>query len=296
MNTLLTLGCSWTLGIGANYTEGMSDKEYFSIRNQPPHRNNAFRLILADHYNLNNQNLGIGGSSNQRQFRLAKEYFFNGCTTCKENWKKIYNKIKDSSWPDCPNFRDFRSLPDHVQKECINVHKIVEKNVNPDIVIWSLTSIYRNETWNNSIERFHNFMYGSINEDHFSKYFLKNIHDDINEIEELANNMLLWNSYFKSKGIKNIWVDTFNIHDYPYKIDNLIRPDDLLTGMLRQHTDISDFKDDSYHMSNWHIDSDKIKTALEYGLVNPYSLHPTKKGHESMAKFLIPFIDDIINK
>jgi hypothetical protein len=34
-------------------------------------------------------------------------------------WLTFYYSIKDSSWPDCWSESDFKNLPDHVQKECI---------------------------------------------------------------------------------------------------------------------------------------------------------------------------------
>lgn len=34
-----------------------------------------------------------------------------------------YEKIRDSSWPDLSNVEDFVNLPEHIKKECIEVHK-----------------------------------------------------------------------------------------------------------------------------------------------------------------------------
>lgn len=36
-------------------------------------------------------------------------------------WQNFYARIRDSSWPDCPNEEDFVNLPDCIQQECIEV-------------------------------------------------------------------------------------------------------------------------------------------------------------------------------
>lgn len=36
-------------------------------------------------------------------------------------WHEFYNQIRDPAWPDCKNEHDFNLLPDHIQKECIEV-------------------------------------------------------------------------------------------------------------------------------------------------------------------------------
>lgn len=40
-------------------------------------------------------------------------------------WLNFYDQIKDPSWPECHSAKDFRLLPEHIQKECITVHGYV---------------------------------------------------------------------------------------------------------------------------------------------------------------------------
>ena len=40
------------------------------------------------------------------------------------NWVHTYNQVKDSSWPNCQTVDDFHLLPNYIQDECKNVHKI----------------------------------------------------------------------------------------------------------------------------------------------------------------------------
>ena len=41
----------------------------------------------------------------------------------KITWKESYNQVKDPSWPDV-DFDTFHTLPENIQQECINIHKI----------------------------------------------------------------------------------------------------------------------------------------------------------------------------
>jgi hypothetical protein len=38
--------------------------------------------------------------------------------------KLAYNQVRDSSWPDCNSYHEWLSLPDHIRKECLEIHKI----------------------------------------------------------------------------------------------------------------------------------------------------------------------------
>jgi len=90
-NLLITFGCSWTYGVGVRYLESMSKEEYIKIAWDEKICNSySFRGLLAKKYNCTNINFAHGGSSNQKQFRLAKEFFKN--KDSKENFKN-YNKI-----------------------------------------------------------------------------------------------------------------------------------------------------------------------------------------------------------
>jgi organic radical activating enzyme len=40
------------------------------------------------------------------------------------DWCKAYNNVKDPSWPECKSYEDFDLLPEHIKKECVEVHHI----------------------------------------------------------------------------------------------------------------------------------------------------------------------------
>lgn len=73
---LITCGCSWTYGVGVGYTNHMTLEEHMATAwDEKTCDNLSFRGILAKKYGLDTVNFSEGGSSNQRQFRLIKEYF-----------------------------------------------------------------------------------------------------------------------------------------------------------------------------------------------------------------------------
>jgi hypothetical protein len=41
-----------------------------------------------------------------------------------QDFAKIYSAIKDPSWPDCQNLKDFKQLPDWIQNECVHLHRL----------------------------------------------------------------------------------------------------------------------------------------------------------------------------
>lgn len=76
---LITFGCSWTAGVGVGYVDGMIDKEYRSIAwDDSINDEYSFRGILSKKYNMKNINFSRGGSSNQLQFRLLKNFLCSG--------------------------------------------------------------------------------------------------------------------------------------------------------------------------------------------------------------------------
>lgn len=276
MKTLMTLGCSWTFGIGANWAPGMSEEEYRAVSYTKDAEQYSFRTLLAEKYNLNNINYSQAASSNQRQFRLAEEHFFNYLIT-----EEKYNNVKDPLWPE---FTSVDNIPDHVRRELAEVHT----NKKPDIVLWALTSIARNEVWSIKHNEHKNFMYHGPGP--FAEFWLKKIYDHNDSLRRLTGQMLLWDNYFKANDIKVIWVDTFNVHNYPVHIDGLIRPGDLLSALI----DDNEGSDDLYHTSMWNNDSSRIDQACKLGLVNPLSFHPTADGHRKIADFLSPYLEELL--
>lgn len=248
---LITFGCSWTYGTGLVWEEGITRDEYdkkekdakgSTKREETPYTEKyAFRSLLAKKYFDSYENYAEMGSSNQKQFRYAKERFLD--------------------------------IPDE-----------------PTVVLWGITSIWRTEVWSNtgSKKKGHkNILFGNMphglekckrRNGIDKEYWINNHFDEDNEVDQLAINMIHWNHFFEGHGISNYWYDTFNTHPYKRNIPRMIKGD-LLTRLC-------DMKDDSYHMSQYWTDCPRITKAKELGLVNPYSLHPTRESHVKIADML----------
>ena len=157
---------------------------------------------------------------------------------------------------------------------------------NDIIVIWGLTSVYRNEIWNIDTQQYENIFYKDDTEidNVLLKYF------DMNkEIKNLSYEIKLWNEYFKIKNIKNYWYNTFNYHKYNFDFDNLLWNGKDLLSILINSNDNNDY----YHKSvglRWEhapIEMDKnILKALELKRVNPISKHPNKESHIIIADMM----------
>ena len=82
-NILITFGCSWTWGIGSSYTENIKnadDLETSILINEDYNNWNdvySYRGLVTNKYNFTNLNFSKPGSSNQKQFRFAREFFTN---------------------------------------------------------------------------------------------------------------------------------------------------------------------------------------------------------------------------
>ena len=92
MNALITFGCSWTKGKFSwydpnilRYTEMSTEEMVINDRIEVDEY--CFRTILSRRHDYVNINFASGASSNQKQFRLAEEYFNT------DDYKKYNNVI-----------------------------------------------------------------------------------------------------------------------------------------------------------------------------------------------------------
>ena len=74
---LVTFGDSWVYGVGAGYSSEnpVTEKVFYEKRVSEEYLNCSFRILLAKKLGIKNTNFSSQGSSNQKQFRLASEYF-----------------------------------------------------------------------------------------------------------------------------------------------------------------------------------------------------------------------------
>ena len=154
-----------------------------------------------------------------------------------------------------------------------------------NMVLWGLTSVYRHEVWNIKKSLYENiFMTHDV--EYAKNYSVNHLNENV-ETERLYFQVELFNAFFKTAGIKNYWFNVFNEHKFPKKIPNM-----LFNGMSLLSILTDDYQEnDKYHKSDWKDTDRKIQKALDMNLVNPYSLHPTKQGHEKLFKLLETQLD-----
>ena len=249
MNALVTFGCSWTVGMGSWYVPDKHAK------------------MSQDEYNQY-QNKGEGK-------QLKSEYCFRTLLARKHDYVNI-----NLSKPASSNSKQFRRAEEYFNTDD---HKKYD-NV---VVLWGLTSTARMEFWNLKDKKYKDSFMTDDKED-LTNILRKNHYDHDIEVKRLSTQIQHWDNYFNMIGVKNYWFDTFNHHDYDYESPNMImgddNPRDLMSALCKSQG--LSFKKDSYHFSDWNLDSDRIKFLLKRKLVNPISHHPNKQAHILLADII----------
>ena len=261
---LITLGCSWTFGVGVNYEKNMNFKEYErNAWNKEICDEFSFRGLLSKKYKLNNLNLSCGGSSNQKQFRLATEFFSTNIDTIDINKFFTVN-----------GYYPFKHIKNNYEKI---------------IVLWGITSTARYEIFNSEKNILQNDFYRSNNK--ISKFLAENTYSHAHQLETLSINIQFWNDYFMLNNISIIWFDTFNHHEYEVKLYNFFKfekkPRDLLSL-------ITNLEANNYHLSEWIYEDKRLIIGKQENLLNSFSYHPTKLGHQKICDLLSPEIKKLI--
>lgn len=81
-------------------------------------------LLRAGDYGYCNDQLEINtyNKLNNSDYRWVLDNILNSFFI--NQVKESYDAVKDSSWPDVTTLGDFQNLPDHIRKECLEVHHL----------------------------------------------------------------------------------------------------------------------------------------------------------------------------
>ena len=176
-------------------------------------------------------------------------------------------------------------------QERLAIEYFNENSPEDTVVLWGITSLVRNEHPING--KLVNYMYSTKTQDKFSDevkyaigYHYDHFFDEKLELVRINNMMIHWNKFFEAHKIPNLWFQTFNSYRFPHPIERLV-PRDLLTNLT--HPSVRD-----EHLSDWKMDSHRIRDAVRKKLVNPHSLHPTKETHVKIADMLEPYLRDVL--
>jgi hypothetical protein len=295
---LITFGCSWTLGVGVGYTDGMSKDQYEKIAwDNSINDKFSFRSILADRLDADNLNFSIGRSSNQRQFRLAKNFFIS---TQFKNLQKTYDNIvvlwgitstarNELYSLESKNYRSFMYTDDdHWARFFVSNtydHDVVVQELFVEMSFWNMFF---------SAENIKNYWFDTFNH---HNYNYKTLLDET-EYNKLKGDSWPLFEYYSQFGVDHIppsVIDDMSnfghmIGPIPSNIDlnNLIfadrNPRDLLSQLAVKYG--LNKPDSNQHLSDWKDDTNRIQILVDQGILNPISYHPTRLGHEQIAVLL----------
>ena len=302
--TLVSLGCSWTYGVGSGYDPDIHNTDY-------PHEYSLqeYEIIKGENW---------PDYDNFLKNRKNEEYFDS------DVWKELKEfhlptALSEIAWDeDINNRHSFRGLIannlqitnsnysaggssneqqfDAMSKIFGNPKKRKKFLDKKPVVMWGITStarIFRN----NQSKMLPKQIDTNFNEDNeeelYSALYVKLYYDHEQEVANLSNQIELWNIIFDHYDVPVIWFDTFNTHKYSDPPRNFLQGGDLLTQMLK----IGKIKYKNffnvYHFSSWEDDDPRITAAVKAKLLNPYSFHPTKQGHKVISEILLPHIKEL---
>ena len=254
---LITFGDSWTFGQGSAYEDGMTEEEYERIYLDPEICwKNGWRRHVSEHFDFNNINLGCGGSSNDKQFRLAKQFF---SSTKFKNILKSGVQVYVLWGTTSVNRYDL-----WVNEENAYRH-IFLNTVNDDPII-------PDQDEGTAIDQ----IAGVLN---------KYSYNEIARVKELELEFFHWNQYFKMLGVKNFWYDSFCSFNYNVKLSNFFDHQkrirrDMLAVIVENDRVLK-----KSLVPSWCVDD--FAYAVDHNMLNPYSFHPKADGYKQIADHLI---------
>tara|TARA_B100001113_G_scaffold284409_1_gene239614 strand:- start:3673 stop:4452 length:780 start_codon:yes stop_codon:yes gene_type:complete len=179
------------------------------------------------------------------------------------------------------------------------------RDFNPDdtIILWGITSYYRDELWFNGLKMYSSFSFGDSARDNSKKYgdfspkkYFFDHFDEEESIKSLKSNIRHWQDYFTAKGFRHYWFDILNetntIENHHLDFGQPGKKD--LMSQLATVTGLETLND-SYHWSSWLIDCDRIKHLERVGMVNRHSFHPTRQGNQTICSLFDHHLKTILN-
>ena len=255
---LLTFGCSWTYGEGSGYVPGMSREEYEKIQHDPRICwENGWRKKVVQHFDFEHINFAEYGSSNDRQFRVAKKFFIS------KKFKEFYSQKRKIFilWGTTSLNRY-----DLWVRENRDYEKIFLEHAEED------------------------FAGFKQDKDRLALTLKKYSYDENERLRSLESNMAFYNQYFKLIGVKNFWFDTFNPFRYKINFNNFILHKDNNDYLSLSRLIERDHKSKP---GQWTYKSG-FEYLINNNLVNPYSYHPLKEYYSMIGDYFIHTLSDKI--
>jgi len=155
----------------------------------------SISLLRAGDRNIDPDQLEIDTYNkwNNSNYQWVLDNLINGFF--KDQLTNSYNAVKDESWPDVSTVAEFKTLPDWIQEECVNMHNLTLyelDSISPDCprnVLREFFKIgFKNPEQAGFITQQKNMIYDSSNDVRIFPYSCFYITDQfITELEELAS-------------------------------------------------------------------------------------------------------------
>lgn len=255
---IITFGCSWTAGVGSCYYDGLTSGKYYKYAfHDGFNKRLSFRGILGTRFNALNLNFAEPGSSNQRQFRLAEQFFgSNDCEILKNKKVVVLWGITSTTRYEHYYAKDQKFVDFYMSKEDKPNFKIsrflLENFHDHDAVVEQLSHKIR--FWDRFFESINikNIWFDSFNHHEYAKESLRNFLNSASNHKDLL-------SYL-----------------------NILHGNNKFTK--------------TYHLSEWLHDSDRLSFLVNKGMLNPYSFHPTVAAHVQIAELFEPIIKEKLDQ
>jgi hypothetical protein len=272
----------------------------------------SFRGILSSNLKLDHINWSEGGSSNQRQFRLAKKFFISDkFCSLKTRYKKIIvlwgitstarNEMFDLETKEMVNFFLDSSEPSIAKQ-------LVKYSYDHDNEVFQLSLDMK--FWNLFFKQhgIDNFWFDTFNHHNYTQACpspkVESHYNDLAGVDwpSLVKFIKSDMSTVPTHIVKEIYrVKVFgnflrNNHPRHREIKQLIGGNsnrDIASQLAIKHN--WKIKQDNYHRSAWTADSERIEYLTNLGLLNPWSNHPTKECHAEIAQIFEPYIVSALN-
>ena len=315
---LITFGCSWTFGVAAGYQPQMSERELRDIAwDADICYQNSWRGKLCQRFDMENRNFSSGGSSNQRQLRLAINYFNSdafkrdreefsdikvlwGITSTARNeiWSLEDNQYRNFFYNFYNDFSRFFVLNSYSHDA--EVAALCEQ-----ILHWNtfFQNLNIDNHWFDAFNT-HDYVTGSgiqggsnyLSWDKFKNHYesvagpdwpswKKYLNDDWTDVAPDIKQEIKEMRLHVSHELGFRFTDQQETMLLPRFIGHRTQPCDLMSWLcLKNHIEVD--QDRKYHLSTWKIDDPRVSGLVDHGLLNPFSHHPTRAAHDMIADFL----------
>lgn len=301
----------------------------------------SWRGLLCKKFNLVNLNFSCGGSSNQKQFRLAMEFFGSKQYQIVRNefdriivvWG-LTSTARNELWAT--------SLHDHYNffygdDEDVFSRFMIENSYDHDAEVADLRNrmLYWNVFFKS--QNIDNVWFDTFNSHNYNHDFFNCKKEKTFETQPISQRATWvdqtyyddvkvsdWPSYenfcigdfagvktdtmqaikqiFGIKPRANVLPTYLKHHDELDRLDPVMNlldhdrfPRDLMSWLMTQTGCDLSRNDQLYHHSNWSIDRQGMLKLTHAGLLNPYSYHPTKKGHTLLVDYFSQKLQKILD-